>query len=156
MVSVAFATERGSTAADAAPEAPVTLRISGGKPLRLRATLLAEGNSWAPGTPLWHEVALWRREGGEIVVSAKTLRKGQGESDTYRAELFANAAEALDWLEDFDPLADMTVDLDPSDRSISALDIALRAASLRGRAEEITRQWRALLGEMLFRLYGAD
>jgi len=130
----------------------IALRVSGGKPLRIRGTLLAEGHSWATGTVAWHEVALWRRDGGEVAVAVRTLRKAANEADVYRAELFPNLPEALGWLEGFDPTADLSPDFDPNDRSLSALEVALRAAALRGRAEEVARQWRALLGEMLFRL----
>jgi hypothetical protein len=130
----------------------VALRVSGGKPLRIRGTLLAEGHSWATGTIAWHEVALWRREGGEVAVAIRTLRKAANEADVHRAELFPNLPEALTWLEGFDPTADLSPDFDPNDRGLSALEVTLRAAALRGRAEEVARQWRALLGEMLFRL----
>jgi hypothetical protein len=120
--------------------------------VRLRGVLLAEGNSWAPGTVAWHEVALWRCEEGEVAVAVRTLRKAQGETDMHRAELFPNLTDALGWLEEFDPTQDLSADLDASDRALSAIEIALRAAALRGRADEVARQWRALLGEMLFRL----
>jgi hypothetical protein len=164
MVSVAVAGDAGqpeqrpgrrreATLGDPSREAAsVALQVSGGKPLRLRGVLLAEGNSWAPGTVAWHEVALWRCEDSEVAVAVRTLRKAQGETDIHRAELFPNLADALGWLEEFDPTADLSVDLDASDRALSAIEIALRAAALRGRADEVARQWRALLGEMLFRL----
>ncbi len=140
--------------APAAPAEPmqVTLRVSGAKPLKLTGILLAEASSWSPGTLAWHEAGIWRREGGEVAVAIRTLRKAAGETDVHRAELFPTLAEALTWLEEFDPTADLSVDLDASDRRVSAIEVALRAAALRGRAEEVGRQWRALLGDMLFRL----
>jgi hypothetical protein len=165
MVSLAFGTGfapsgLGSTFESAVGLPPimaeatqVTLRVSGGKPLRLFGIPLAESNSWSPGTVAWHEVAIWQREGGEVAVAIRTFRKAPGEADVHRAELFPTLADALTWLEEFDPTGDLCVDLDASDRSVSALDMALRAAALRGRAEEVTRQWRALVGEMLFRLH---
>ncbi len=130
----------------------VTLQVSGGKPLRLRGTLVAEANSWAPGTAAWHEVSAWRCEGREIAVAVRTLLKAEGSADVHRAEIFPSLGEAQAWLEEFDPIADLPVDLDASDRRVSAVDIALRAAALRGRADAVARQWRALLGEVLLRL----
>jgi len=50
-------------AAPAEPKA-YSLRVSGGKPLRLSAVCLAEGNSWCLGTPAWHEVQVLR--GGPV------------------------------------------------------------------------------------------
>jgi hypothetical protein len=39
-------------------EEEVVLKVSGGKPLKMRARLLAEGTTWAVGTAAWNEVAL--------------------------------------------------------------------------------------------------
>jgi hypothetical protein len=128
----------------------VSLRVSGGKPLRMQAQLLAEGTSWAPGTAAWHEIALYRRSLGEFAVAIKTFKKASAETDVFHAEVFPNLDEAMGYLETFDPTADLSVDLDASDRRVSAADIALRAAALRQRTDEITRQYRALVGELLF------
>jgi len=130
----------------------VTLQVSGGRPLRLRGELLAEGNSWCPGTEAWHEVALYRRDHEEVAVALRTFRKAEGSSDIHRAELFPNLEEAMAWLIAFDPTSDLQVDLDCADRSVSAAMITLRAATLRQRADDITRQYHALLGEMLLHL----
>ncbi|NGM19577.1 hypothetical protein G3576_06100 [Roseomonas stagni] len=130
---------------------PVTLRVSGAKPVRLRGHKLTEGHSRAAGCIAWHEVEIWQLENSrEIAVALRTRRPGGEAADLHRAELFPDLAEALDWLEGFDPVADLTVDFDAGDRRLSAVEVALRAAALRGRAEVVTREWRALLGEVLF------
>jgi hypothetical protein len=131
---------------------PVTLQVSGARPLRLRADLLAEGNSWCLGTEAWHEVALYRRDGGEFAVAIRTFHKSADATDVHRAELFPTLDEALGFLEAFDPTCDLRVALDCADRRVSGVEIALRAAKLRQRADEVTRHWRALIGEMLLRL----
>jgi hypothetical protein len=56
----------------------------------------------------------------------------------------------LAWLQAFDPAADLFADLDASDRRISATEIALRAASLRQRADWVEMQYRSMIGELLF------
>jgi len=142
-------------AAPAEPKA-YSLRVSGGKPLRLSAVCLAEGNSWCLGTPAWHEVQVLRGTDGDHAVGIKCFRKAPGEADTFHAEVFPNIEEAVAFLEGFDPTTDLRVDIDASDRSVSAAEIALKAAALRQRADEVVRQWRALVGEMLFRLDLAD
>ncbi len=130
----------------------VTLQVSGGRPLRLRGELLAEGNSWCRGTEAWHEVALYRREQEEVAVAIRTFRKAEGSADIHRAELFPNLDEAMAWLIAFDPTADLQVDLDCADRAVSTVMITLRAATLRQRADAVARQYHALLGEMLLQL----
>jgi hypothetical protein len=136
------------------PADPVSLQVSGGKPLDVRGRRLAEGHSWSPGTPTWHEIGLWACDGGEIAVALRTLRKARGSQDVHRAELFPRMADAVTWLEEFDPTQDLAVELDPSDRSQSTIAVTLRAAALRAQADEVARQWRALLGELLYRLDG--
>lgn len=131
---------------------PVTLRVSGAKPLHLRARLLAEGTSWTPGAPAWHEIALYQRAAGAFAIGLKTCHLAGGDSDLFHARLFPTLDEALAWLQDFDPTADLGADIDASDRRISTTDIALRAAALRQRADRVRLQYRSLIGELLYRL----
>ncbi len=151
MVPVAILDEAGVERPAVLVQA-VTLRVSGAKPVRLRGRLLAEGRSHAAGGVAWHEVALWQLDGSqEVAVALRTRHAEASAADVHRAELFPELAEALDWLEGFDPL-DLDVDLDASDRRLSAVEVALRAAALRARAEAVTRAWRGLLGEVLYAL----
>lgn len=136
----------------AGPVGPVTLRVSGGKPLRLRGRRLVEGRARAAGSCLWHDLALWQLDGREVAVALRTTRPDGEAADVHRAELFPEIGEALEWLEAFDPLVDLAVDFDAADRRLSAVEVALRAAALRGRAEMVAREWRALLGDVLFLL----
>jgi hypothetical protein len=134
------------------PNDAVTLRLSGGKPMRIRAELLAEASSRSAGAPAWHELALYRRDGGDYAIGLKTCRGPAGDSDVFHARIFPDLEAALDWLQDFDPTADLGADLDASDRRISTTDIALRAASLRQRADRVGLQYRSMIGELLYRL----
>lgn len=129
---------------------PVALRVSGAKPLRFEGRLLVEGHARAPASTIWHEVAVWQLETREIALAIHTLRRDDGAADVHRAEMFPDLREALDWLEGFDPLADLPVDFDAADRRISTVEVTLRAAALRGRAEVVMREWRALVGDVLF------
>jgi hypothetical protein len=133
----------------------VTLRVSGSRPLRLRGRLLAEASSWSAGTPAWHEVALYQRESGDMVVALRTCSQPggsqpDGESDACHARPFASLADAASWLGGFNPTADLPTDLDASDRRLSGVEIALRAAALRQRADRVERQYKAMIGELLF------
>jgi hypothetical protein len=135
-----------------AGEGAVTLRVSGGKPMHLRAELLAEGTSWTADAPAWHEVALYQRPSGDCAVSLRVCRGPAGHSDLFYARIFPALDDALAWLLEFDPTADLGADIDASDRRVSTTDIALRAAALRQRADRVGLQYRALIGELLYRL----
>ena len=135
----------------------VTLRISGGKPLHMRAELLAECTSWSHGAPAWHELALYHRDSGDFAVGIKTCRTAESSgpmhgSDIFHARIFPDLDTALSWVQDFDPTADLGADIDSSDRRISTTDIALRAATLRQHADRVEQQYRAMVGELLYRM----
>ena len=130
----------------------VTLRVAGSRPLRLRAHLLAEASSWTSGAPAWHEVALYQRDEGDIVVALRTCTQPDGDGDVCHARQFVSLADAARWLAGVNPTADLLTDLDASDRRLSGVEIALRAAALRQRADRIERQYSAMIGELLFRL----
>jgi hypothetical protein len=130
----------------------VTLRVSGGKPIRLRAELLAEATSRTPGATLWQELLLYHSDADEYAVGLTTCRSLAGSNDVFHARVFAQLEQALAWLQDFDPTADLGVELDVSDRRISTTDIALRAAALRQRADRVELQYSTMIGELMFRL----
>lgn len=144
--------EQGWAEQGRAEPAEVVLRVSGAKPLRLKAQLVAEATSWSRGSQVWNEVALYRRDASEVAIAIKTFKKSPEEPDVFHAELFPTFDEAALWLEKFDPACDLDVSFDASDRSVSAAEIALRAASLRQRTDEVVRRFRSLVGELLFRL----
>jgi hypothetical protein len=150
----------GSLASVAPEDGGVTLRVSGGKPLHLCAELVAEGTSWTAGAPAWHEVALYQRvaggagtaAAGEWAVALRVCRSTTGAGDLFHARLFPALDDALAWLQEFDPTAGLAADIDASDRRVSTTDIALRAAALRQRADRVDLQYRAMIGELLYRL----
>jgi hypothetical protein len=152
MSSLISLDEAHSLAPREAADGTVTLRVSGGKPVRMRADLLAECSSWSPGAPAWHEVVLYRREVGDYAVGLKTCRAPAGEADVFHARIFPDLDAALNWLQAFDPTSDLGVDIDASDRRISTTDIALRAAALRQRTDRVDLQYRAMIGELLYRM----
>lgn len=129
----------------------VLLRNVGGKPLRVRAELLAEGRSRDGDQAMWHEVAIYRTDVGQIAVALRFMRRG-ADVGIHRARLFDGLDAAATWLEQFDPSADLSADFDVSDNRLSAASVALKAASLRERAERLDRAYRGLVGEILFLL----
>ncbi len=136
----------------AEPDGTVTLRVSGGKPMHLRAQLLAEGSNWTQGDVMWQEVAVYELTAGDFAVSLNIHGGLGGDSGAFHARLFTTLDDAMAWLQDFDPAADLGADIDASDRRISATDIALRACALRQRADRMKLQYRGLIGELLYRL----
>ncbi len=129
----------------------VVLRNNGGKPLRLRGELLAEGSSRCAEERMWHEIALYQAADGAVAVAIRFFG-GAAETGVQRARLFPTMDEACAWLEAFDPSFDLAADFDVADPGISVARVALKAAVLRDRAERLTRGYRGLVGEVLYRL----
>lgn len=147
----------GATAPPASVSAPedgpwFTVKRSGKKPLRFRGVQLAEATSWRLGSPLWHEIALYRRTRGDVVAAVTVFKKAAQERDVFRAESFGSLEEAALFLEGYDPTGDLTPGFDPDDPSLGAAQLALCAAGLRQRAEQTQRDYQALLGDLLYQL----
>jgi hypothetical protein len=130
----------------------VALRNSGGKPVRVAGELIAEGSSRSGNGASWHELAIYRAPSGKFAVAIKFLRDHGAGCGVHRARLFDDIESASSWLEEFDPSFDISADFDVSDRSISAATMALKAAWLRDCADRLQREYRSLVGELLFRI----
>ena len=130
----------------------ILLRNFGGKPLKLRAELLAEGGSRTEGATHWHEIAFYRTDAGQIAVALRLLRTVAGDLGVHRARVFPDMDAASTWLEQFDCSADLGADFDVADCRLSTASITLQAAALRERTDRLERAYRGLVGEILFRL----
>jgi hypothetical protein len=130
----------------------IVLRNSGGKPLRVQGILIAEGSSRGPHSTAWHEIAIYRVASGGVAVAIRFLGASGAACGVHRARLFDSTDEACGWLESFEPAFDLGADFDVSDARASSAAVSLKAAALRDRAERLEREYRALVGEVLFRL----
>jgi hypothetical protein len=126
--------------------------MSGGKPLRLTGRLIAECSSWSANVLYWHDLTIYQCDGGNICVGLRSCRESSGEHDVFQARSFLTVDAAMSWLLEYDPTADLPVDIDVSDRRISAVEIALRAAVLRQRTDRLQLQYRSMIGELLYQL----
>jgi hypothetical protein len=128
---------------------PIALRVTGGKPLRFRGELLAEASSRRGAAPAWHDISIYRCENGDFAAS---LRLRGTPTETDRAARFPGLEALETWLEAFDPTADLQIGFDVADPALTGTTLAVKAASLRDRAEDLRRAYQALIGELLYRL----
>jgi hypothetical protein len=130
----------------------ILLRNSGSRPLRVQGELVAEGSSWAAGLPCWHEISLYRCDNGQIAIAQRTRHQSAPEVGLHRAVLRADMDETCAWLEMFDATADLDAGFDVADMNTSTATITLKASALRDRADRVVREYRCLVGELLYRL----
>jgi hypothetical protein len=128
----------------------VSLR-AGGKPLRFKGTLLAEASSRRPGAKAWHEITVYAEDCGGYAAGLR-LCALPPLAGTDRAARFPTLDALADWLEKHDPSADLQAGFDVADPTATGADLAVKAAALRDRAEDLRRAYRALIGELLYQL----
>jgi hypothetical protein len=127
----------------------IALRVTGGKPLRFRGELLAEATSRRAATSAWHDITVYRCETADFAAS---LRLCGTPTEIDRAARFTSLDALETWFETFDPTADLHAGFDVADPALTGAALAVKAASLRDRAEDLRRAYQALIGELLFRL----
>jgi hypothetical protein len=129
----------------------VTLKRVGARPLSFNGTELCMAMSFVPGAPFWYEVNVYRTDAQGFVVAIKQFFRDENETDFVRAWEFEDFDGAMAHLEAYDPADDIRVDIDPS-AEMTLPELAAHALALRARAAEARRQFKALVGEILFDL----
>ncbi len=143
-------------AATPGPNAPSShtfqLRRTGGRPVRFAGVELCTAMSFGPGAPFWYEVNIFRTHDQQFVVDVRHFTKRDGEQDRFSVFTTASFEDAIQVLETYEPAADIRVDLPVDDESVPLAELGLHAASLRLKIGEARRQFRTLVGEILYEL----
>lgn len=129
----------------------VTLKRGGARPLSFRGTELCMAMSFVPGAPNWYEIDVWRTVEQRFVLAIKQFFRDENEIDQVHAWEFESFDAVMAHLEAYDPAEDVRVDVDPG-AAMSLPELAAHAFALRARAEEARRQFRGLVGEILYDL----
>jgi len=141
---------------DAAPAAPagdwITLRQSGKSPYRFKGAIMATSTGYYCGSRLWYEINLYTKSSGGFVLDLRVFKKSDTDRDLFKVTQLDTVDEIAEYLEHYDPSADVKIPFDASDSDISTSDMAMHAVSLRQSVDEATRDFRALSGDLLFQL----
>ncbi len=127
----------------------ISLKRVGQKPLTFHGVETAMAMSFMPGAPSWYEITLYKAADGRIIAAVKLFHRDEDAADLCRAWEFGEIGAAVSHLEAFDPAADIRVDVEPDDPSLSLPEMAAHALALRAKAAEARRQYRTILGELL-------
>lgn len=128
------------------------LRRTGGRPVRFTGTELCSAMSYGPGAPFWYEINIFRAANQKFVVDVRHFTKTDGDKDRFTVWTVESFDDAISALEHYDPATDLRVDLPVDDESVPLAELGLHAASLRLRIGEARRQFRQLVGEILYEL----
>ncbi len=130
----------------------ITLRRTGGRPVRFSGIELCTAMSFGPGAPFWYELNIFRTSNQKFVVDVRHFTKRDGDKDRFTVFTVDTFDDAMHLLETYDAAVDIRVDLPVDDDSVPLAELGLHAASLRLRIGEARRQFRQLVGEILYEL----
>jgi hypothetical protein len=80
------------------------LMRTGNRPLSFQGKRIAEATSEDHEASRWHEIELYRTEGGKWVAVVKFLTRWQGEDNRFSAEIFDDADSAIAWFRSHSPI----------------------------------------------------
>lgn len=129
----------------------VRLKRVGARPLVFEGEELCMAMSYVPGAMMWFEINIWRCAGDGFAVAVKQFYRDEERVDTCRAWQCDGFEEVLHGLEEFDPAQDLEIGPEPA-ANAPATEIAAAALSIRAHTAEARRQYRALVGEVLYDL----
>jgi hypothetical protein len=138
-----------------ASDLAVTLRRTGERPMSFRGVEVCSAMSYAPGTPLWYEINLYRTAHESFIANVRMFSKAEHEKDRFAAFEATSFDEAMFWLENYDPANDITADLPLDNTDVPVVELGLKAAAIRMKLAEARRQYRDLLGEIFFAVEAA-
>lgn len=132
--------------------APQTLPRTGARPLRFNGVGLCMAMSYTPGQPLWYEINVYRTVDQTFVVDVRCFTTSEDEQDRFTVFEATTFDDVMEILESYEPASDLRTSVDPSEESLSGAQLALAALALRTRIEEARRQYRGLVGQVLYEL----
>lgn len=132
------------------------LRRTGHRPFAFHGVHLSMAMNFKPGTPIWYEINFFRLADGRFVVDVRSFKTSDAEDDTFWVAEANSFEDAIHALESYDASRDVAITFDLEDPSLSVADLTFRALSLRIRVEEARRQYRSLLGQVLYDLNNSD
>lgn len=133
----------------------ITLRRTGERSLVFNGVEVCNATSYMSGTPLWYEISVFSTASDTFVANVRMFTKSENEKDRFSGYEALSFDEAIFWLENYDASNDIRADLPLDDDHISVVELGLKAAAVRMRLAEARRQYRDLLGEVLYALEAA-
>lgn len=137
----------------APPVHSFTLKQTGARPFEFSGTEICSAMSFVPGPPLWYEINVYQTTNRTFVVGVRMFTKSENESDVHRVMEAMSLEDVVGQLESYDPSFDIDASsLRIDDHSVSIAELSLAAITLRQRLEEARRQFKNLVGDILYEL----
>jgi hypothetical protein len=141
----------------AAPVAPLpplqSLRRTGERPYVANAAPVATLSGYSSELPFWYEINVYQNVSDDYVTDIRLFHKNPDSADMFRVVEHADLDDVFSYLERYDPSADLDPGRSISEPNASSASLALNAARLQLRVNQLTRHYQATVSELLNALH---
>ncbi|MGF1544579.1 MAG: hypothetical protein ACFB00_08795 [Parvularculaceae bacterium] len=132
------------------------LKQTGGRPRQFAGVEICSAMSYVVGPPLWYEINVYQTTEDAFVVEIRMFTKNENERDLFRVIDAVSLEDVFETLETYDPAQDVDASvLRFADDDANVAELSVSAAALRLRVEEARRQFRDLVGDILYQIESA-
>lgn len=125
------------------------LKRTGKRPLRFQGIPLVKVGDPRPDHNPWHEVNIYETDTGSFVVQIRVHNDSEDEPDIFRAEPFETVEDVTQYLQTYDPRADVSCHLPITDKSVSMGDLQSLATDLSDRLQRVENHYKAIIKSIL-------
>jgi hypothetical protein len=143
--------------AQAAPPAPtippMSLRRTGERPYVFSGKPVATLSGYSTQLPFWYEINVYQDAADEYVTDLRLFHKDPNSADMFRVVEHDDMDSIFEYLERYDPSADLDPGKSIAEPTASSAMLALNAARLQLRVNQLTRHYQAVVGDLLQALH---
>ena len=132
------------------------LRRTGARPVQFDGMLFAGMTGWNANSEMWHEINLYKRSDGIIIVDLRVFKKAPDRKDCFHVVQCDTLDEAATWLQAYDPGADIEIEIELDNPAMSLADLTVQAADLKIHLAEVDKQYRSLIGDLFYQIRLAE
>lgn len=130
----------------------IILPRTGKKTMRFAGDLITEKTGYNRAAAHWYEIGVFSRVVGGFVASIKLFHKSGDQRDRFIAERYDTLEEVMSAIEIYCPHDDIAIAFDPASTALSAAQVTILAARLRGQQATFAQAYEAVSGDILHTL----
>ncbi|MEM7701916.1 MAG: hypothetical protein AAF251_08280 [Pseudomonadota bacterium] len=130
------------------PAMPFTLKRTGQRPYEFKGRLLAMLSGISSHLPFWYEINIYQTD-DMLLCELKLFHKDADAADLFRVTEHFDMESVFNYLEGYDPSDDLDPCSEVADHSASSATLALNAARLQLRVNQLKRHYESVVGEIL-------
>ena len=134
---------------DAVSPTQISLSPTGKRKMKFNGREIARAANPDPDHAVWHEITLYRRDRGGVVLALRKVCSDPPATDIVTVWRAGSAAEAMAELDAYDAGGDVPVGTDPEDPGLCPAEMAAAAEDLRAQVESCRHRFAGLRADLL-------